>query len=214
MAYQVAVAPLLRDYVVVINLSDIVAAVVGIVVIYIMCKLLLVATTGTSSSTSFPVLVVYMQSRDGPYKSGSTVVRVLRSGIPANHPIVYVCLSNVPPLIMEPSNTTTVKPAVKSAITRSVANINPAVLSGSLDTVRHILHHGHHAATIAHCCTLLGVESQTGIASVLSAKPSVFWTLETIDDDTAVVVCAAAQSFGCHAHRNLLPTLQAAAATR
>ena len=110
----------------------------------------------------------------------------------------------------------TTTPAVKTAITSALANVNAAVISGSLDTVRDGLRYNNSPATVADCCALLGVEPQTEFAEVLCHKPTILWLLDTraADDRDVRAVCAAIQCFGCHAHRNLLPTLQAAAATR
>lgn len=208
MAFQLVTAPA-QGFVVVVDIADIVAYVLlGVAAAYVARAVVAARTTAVGSPQ--PTLVVYVQSRDGPYNGGPTVLRVLRSGVPASHPIVYVCLSRggAPQIV---GNTT---PTVKTAITNALANVNAAVVSGSLDTVRDGLRYNNRAATVADCCALLGVEPHTEFADVLSCKPAILWLLDTPGGDLdRRAVCAAIQSFGCHAHRNLLPTLQAAAAT-
>jgi hypothetical protein len=204
MGFQLVTAPA-PNLVVVVDIADIVAYVLlGLAAVYVTRA---VVAGRTAVGSAQPTLVVYVQSRDGPYSGGPTVLRVLRSGVPASHPIVYVCLSRggAPQIV---GNTT---PAVKTAITNTLANVNAAVVCGSLDTVRDGLRYNAGAATVSDCCKLLGVEPHTEFADVLSHKPAILWLLDTPSDPRAV--CAAIQCFGCHAHRNLLPTLQAAAAT-
>ena len=132
---------------------------------------------------------------------------MLRNGILAAHPVVYVFVGETPPHIVGSTSA-----AVTVSITRTLSNINAAVVSGRVDTVRDGLRYNAHPATVADCCALLGVPQQTEFAEVLSYKPTVLWLLCECDD--VCVVCAAIQCFGCHAHRNLLPSLQAAAAMR
>lgn len=187
---------------------DVTQVVIGMLVI-LACTLLVWRSRATQSS-AVPMLVVYVQADDGPYKHGTTVRRVLRSGIPAQHPIVYVCMTGADTRIIGPG----VTPSIKSAITTTLANVTPAVLHGSLDSVRDGLRYNGRAVTVNDCCTLLGVHTDNEFATVTNYKTSVLWLLNTTPPVNCVIVCAAIQCFGCHAHRNLLPTLQSGAALR
>jgi hypothetical protein len=72
----------------------------------------------------------------------------------------------------------TTSAAVTASITRTLSNINPAVLSGSLDTVRDGLRYSTRPVTVADCFVLLGVPPQTEFAEVLSYMPTALWLLE------------------------------------